>query len=67
MKTRSMIEILDLDNYEKIEPFKYERLIGKPIYLICGTRPNIAFSVEQLKKYIINLKEYHFKAAKKVV
>lgn len=55
------------DNYEKAEIKLNQQLIGKSIYLLCGTRPNIAFAIGQLSKYNSDPRIDHMKVAKKVV
>lgn len=37
------------------------------MYLICETKPNIAFAIEQLSKHNTNPKKCHLQAVKKVV
>lgn len=46
MKTGNFIEMQGENDYEKVDFKVYQRLIGKPIYLSCGTRPDISFVVE---------------------
>lgn len=43
------------------------RLIGKLMYLACGTRPNVAFEVGQLSKHNSDPQRGHLRAAKRVV
>lgn len=51
MKVESAIKINKLDDYNKTNLTTYQQLIGKIIYLIYGTRPDIAFTVKRLNKY----------------
>lgn len=67
MKARSAIEMLDSKDYKKTELYEYQWLIGKLIYLVCRTRPDITFAVRQLSKYNANLRKSHFQTAKRVV
>ena len=67
MKAGSVIDMPDADNYKETELLEYQRLIGKLMYLTCGTRPDIAFAVEQLSKYNANPRKGHLKATKRVV
>lgn len=50
MKAGLAIEMLDTENYEETDLREYQRLIGKLMYLACGTRPDIAFVVGHLSK-----------------
>ena len=45
----------------------YQRLIGKLIYLSCGTIPNIAFVVGQLSRHNSNPQIDHLYIAKQVL
>lgn len=55
IKTGLAIEIEDPKNYNETDLQEYQSLIGKLIYLAYGTRPDIAFIIEQLSKYNDNL------------
>lgn len=50
IKTKSFIEMLEDNNYKKINIKVYQRFIEKLIYLSCGTKLNIAFAIEQFSK-----------------
>ena len=67
MKAGLAINMPDADDYKETELLKYQRLIGKLMYLVCGTRPNIAFAVRQLGKHNADPKKGHLKAVKRVV
>ena len=45
----------------------YQRLIGKLMYLACGTKPDIAFAIGQLSRHNADPRRGHFRAAKRVV
>lgn len=55
IKTCSTIEMLDLNDYDKTNLYKYQCLIGKLMYLLCETKPNIAFVVSQLSRHNADL------------
>lgn len=50
MKTGSVIEMNNANNYKKTNIKAYQRLIEKLMYLLYGTRPNISFLVGQLSR-----------------
>lgn len=55
------------EDYEKADLCIYQRLIEKLMYLVCGTRPDIAFVVGQLSKHNADPRKGHLQAAKRVV
>ena len=55
------------DDYDKANSGDYQRLIGKLMYLACGTRPNIAFLVGRLSKHNADPRKDHLQAAKRVI
>lgn len=67
MKTGNFIEMQGEDDYEEVDLKVYQRLIGKLMYLSCGTRPDISFVVGQLSKRNADPRVGHLKAAKRVV
>lgn len=67
MKVGSFIEMLEEDDYEETDIKTYQRLIGKLMYLSCGTRPDIAFAVGQLSKRNADPRVGYLKAAKRVL
>ena len=67
IKAGSAIEMNDPEDYEETELQEYQHLIGKLIYLACGTRPDIAFVVGQLGRQNADPKKSHLQAAKRVV
>jgi hypothetical protein len=42
---------------------KYQQVIGLLLYLILGTRPDIAFAVMKMAQFAINLSEEHLTKA----
>lgn len=67
IKVRSIIKMIDLEDYEETELREYQYLISKLIYLACGTRPDIALIVGQLSKHNADPKKDHLRIAKRVV
>lgn len=67
MKGDLIIDMPDTDDYEATKLHEYQQLIGKLMYLICETKPNIIFEVDQLSKYNANLRKDYLKATKRVV
>lgn len=67
MKAGSFIEMLKDDDYEEADLKTYQRLIGKLMYLSCGTRPDISFAMGQLSQRNADPRVGHLKAAKGVV
>lgn len=67
IKAGSAIDMSDVDAYEQENLHTYQRLIGKLMYLACGTRPDIAFAVGQLSKHNSDPQRGHLRAAKRVV
>lgn len=57
----------ELGDEEEIDMRTYQCLIGKLMYLACGTRPDISFVVGCLSQNNGDLRACHMKAAKKVV
>lgn len=60
MKVRSAIEITDPEGYKETELREYQRLISKLIYLVCGTRLDIVFTIGQLSKDNAISRKGHF-------
>lgn len=67
MKAGSSIHMSDADAYEEEDLYTFQRLIGKLMYLACGTRPDIAFAVGQLSRHNADPRNGHLQAAKRVV
>ena len=64
MKTDLFIKILDSKDYKEANLHIYQRLIGKLIYFLYGTRPDISFVIGQLSRHNTNLKKDTFKPQK---
>lgn len=67
MKADSAIEMSEPKDYEEADLSTYQRLIGKLLYLLCGTRSDIAFVVGQLSRHNADPRKDHLQAAKRVV
>lgn len=48
------------------ETMEYQRMVGSLMYLMCETRPDIAFAVSTLSRYLDNPGAAHLAAAKRV-
>ena len=59
MKAGSAIEMIEHDDYEDTEIKPYQHLIGKLMYLACGTRPDIAFIVGLLSRHNTDPRKSH--------
>ena len=46
VETGSIFLLNQIENYQQADLIIYQQLIGKLMYLSCGTRSNIAFIVE---------------------
>lgn len=67
MKPGSYI-MLDVDgDSDQAEIIPYQRLIGKLLYIACGTRPDIAFAVGCLSQQCSDPRVGHDRAARKVL
>ncbi len=64
MKAGSAIEMIEHDDYEDTEIKPYQHLIGKLMYLACGTRLDIAFIVSLLSRHNADPRKSHLRAAK---
>lgn len=67
MKAGNFIDMQEEDDYEEADLKTYQRLVGKLMYLSCGTRPDIDFVVGQLSKRNSDPRMGHLKAAKRVL
>jgi len=55
------------DNIEPVNPTAYRNIIGKLMYAMVGTRPDIAFAVGVLGRFASNPSKAHFKMAQHTV
>jgi len=55
------------DELRRIQAIPYRALVGSLMYLAMGTRPDIAFAVQQLSQYLDCYGLTHWDAAKRVV
>ena len=53
-----------VDNHTPADMVAYQRLVGKLIYLVCGTRPDIAFVMGQLSRHNSDPRIGHMRIAK---
>lgn len=67
IKTSFSIKMIESNSYEEAESWLYYCFIGKLMYLVYGTRSDIAFAVRQLSKYNSNPRKNHLQVVKKVV
>lgn len=67
MRIGSSINMIELNDYEKVELWPYHYFIDKLIYFTGSRRPNIAFVIGQLSRYNIDLRKGYLRAVKKVV
>lgn len=65
MKRSYFIEMSKPGNYKEVDIKPYQHLIGKLIYLLYSTKPNIAFAIGQLSKHNLDPKTGHIKAVKR--
>lgn len=56
-----------MDDHQQANLIAYQRLVGKLIYLSCGTRPDIAFVVEQVSRRNSDPRAGHLRVAKQVL
>lgn len=54
-------------NCEKIDPKKYQSLIGSLLYLSISTRPDISYAVNKLSQFNVNPHSEHWSAAKHIL
>lgn len=54
MKANLAIKMLDLEDCNKINFYKYQHLISKLIYLLYRIRYNIIFDIDKLSKHNVS-------------
>ena len=59
MKAGSSFTFNQVENHFPIDLIAYQRLIRKLMYLVCRTRPDIAFIIRQLSSYNSDLRISH--------
>ena len=67
VKTGSTLLLDQAGDHQQADLTAYQRLIGKLIYLSCGTRPDIAFVVGQLSRHNSDPRTGHLRIAKQVL
>lgn len=67
MKVGSSIKMTDPEDYDKTNHHTYQKFVGKLMYLLCGTIPDIAFVVGQLSRHNTDLRKRYLQAIKRVV
>ena len=66
VKAGSTLLLDQAGDHQQANLIAYQRLIGKIMYLSCGTRPNIAFVVGQLSRHNSDPRVGHLRIAKQV-
>ena len=67
MKAGSYIEGKETSDNDQADLKTYQYLVGKLMYLACGTRPDISFVVGQLSRYNSDPRIIHMRTAKSVL
>ena len=67
VKAGSTLILDQAEDHQQVDLTEYQRLVGKLIYLSCGTRPDIAFVVGQLSRHNSDPRAEHHRIAKKVL
>lgn len=67
IKTDCFIKMSEPEDYKEADIKSYPYLIDKLMYLSCGTRPDITFTISQLNKHNSDPRTGHMKIVKKVV
>lgn len=67
--TVDLLSAFDQDKSDGFErpPFPYANLVGELLWLLTNARPDIAFSVQVLARFLQRPKEIHWTAAKRVL
>jgi hypothetical protein len=56
-----------IDDIEYMKKVPYRQLVGALLYLVSGTRPDLAFSVSQVCRYMQNPGNLHWVAVKQII
>ena len=64
---KSSLSELDIKDERAPENTPYRQAIGSLIYLVSGTRPDLAFCVRRLSQYLENPQKNHWTAVKRVL
>lgn len=67
MKPGSFITLDEPEDTDEAELKDLQRIVGKLMYIACGTRPDIAFAVGCLSQNVSDPRLGHIKAAKRVM
>lgn len=67
MKAGSSLILDQAGDHFQTDLIVYQRLVGKLMYLACGTRPDIAFVVGQLSRHNSDPRSGHIRIAKQVL
>ena len=67
VKAGSTLFLDQAGDHQQADSTEYQRLIGKLMYLSCGTRPDIAFVVGQLSRHNSNPRVGHLRIPKQVL
>ena len=65
--SRGDVQGISPDNIEPTHPISYCNIVGKLMYAMVGTRPNIAFAVGVLGRFASNPGKIHLKMAQRTV
>ena len=67
VKAGSTLTLDQVDDHTPADMVAYQRLVGKLMYLACGTRPDIAFVVGQLSRHNSDPRIGHMRIAKQTL
>lgn len=67
MKASSSLILYQVGDHVLTDIVAYQRLIGKLMYLACGTRPDITFVVEKLSCHNSDPRAGHIRNAKQIL
>ena len=67
VKVGSTLVLNQVEDHQQVDLTAYQWLVGKLMYLSCGTRPDIAFVVGQLSRHNSDSRARHLRIAKQVL